>query len=115
MTKQTWPIGPARCVDTAYSAEIIGLHDGYYVGVASCETSEYRSPAFPAMWRVDGKNANGHRSLDLLPPKLTRDEAINECISAYIKGWNDGGNNGSAVRECLEHWDKLKAEGRIDE
>ena len=109
MTNPAWPIGPARCVSTAYSAEIIGLHDGYYVGVASCETSEYRSPAFPAMWRADGKNANGHSAIDLLPPKLTRDEAIAECEAVAAKA-----RCPDMVRDCIAHWEKLKAEGRIE-
>lgn len=108
MTNPTWPIGPARCADENYVAEIIGLHEGYYVGVAWNALTE--TPAFPAMWRDDGKNANGHYAINLLPPKLTRDEAIAECEAVAAKA-----RCPDMIRDCITHWEKLKAEGRIDE
>jgi hypothetical protein len=110
MTNPTWPIGPARCADENYVAEIIGLHEGYYVGVAWNALTG--TPAFPAMWRDDGKNANGHYAINLLPPKLTRDEAIAEAFDAVHFGRL---TIAAARRAVIEHWEKLKAEGRIDE
>jgi hypothetical protein len=64
--------------------------------------------AFPAMWRkMDGKNATGHRSLDLIPPKLTRDEAIAECYAAF---WQDEAlSTKESIGVAITHWETLKA------
>jgi hypothetical protein len=111
MTNPTWPIGPAKVKDPKAVAHILGYTD---IG-EPCGYVAFDDVRVPAIWFESGKMKGFNEIFDLLPPKLTRDEAINECISAYIKGWNDGGNNVSAVRECLEHWEKLKTEARIDE
>ena len=115
--KITWPIGPARCVnDEQYGAYIVGEHGDFYVGVAFAQVN---GVTFPAMWGRDGKNATGHRSIDLLPPKLTRDEAIAECCIFADKAVGHTFPVAHAheirrQREFLAHWEKLKAEGRVE-
>lgn len=114
MTNLTWPIGPARCADENYVAEIIGLHEGYYVGVAWNALTE--TPAFPAMWRDDGKNANGHYAINLLPPKLTRDEV--ERLKEQTS--NVSGNYLTLLAEpCIycgqAEYEKKEAEARLRE
>jgi hypothetical protein len=51
---------------------------------------------------------------DLLPPKVTRDEAIAECLRAYYDGPKMV-SSVTAMSDAITHWEKLKAEGRIDE
>jgi hypothetical protein len=110
MTNPIWPIGPAKCVDdNKYGVYIVGEHGNYYVGVA---WSAPDGGTFHAMWRkMDGKNATGHRSLDLLPPKLTRDEAIAEAFASVHPDRLSVKNAQIAV---ITHWEKLKAEGRVE-
>ncbi len=121
MTNPTWPIGPARCRSDEYSAHIVGFFDGFIVGVLS-----HKRPATttqePFWWDEEG-NAIGEIPTELaglLPPKLTREEAIAECWSrAGSAVYNEPFAIGTVQMEWCNAFllalEKLKAEGRIDD
>ena len=104
-----WKIGPARCANSEYEVYIVGKHGDFYVGIA---WSVENKVSFPAMWHEDGKNATGHRSLDLLPPapkKMTREEIARECEKARITFMNEGpyGRWIEAMLAALDRYDEL--------
>ena len=117
MTNPTWPIGPARCRNDEYEAEILATDMGGFLPILI----RIRKKGF-GEWDTARIYASGREYVnkdsiaDLLPPKLTRDEAIAECVNKYYEPHlsQDGHENAAMVR-AITHWEKLKAEGRIDD
>jgi hypothetical protein len=112
MTNPTWPIGPARTRD-GREARIYAT-DGE--GDFPIHGATLNSGGWCAdCWMIDGRVLG--RSVtspgDLLPPKLTRDQAIAECCNAAKR--IDGAFFWEKTEAAITHWEKLKAEGRIDE
>lgn len=75
----------------------------------------------PILWNLRGGVWDAQQSPnDLLPPKLTRDEAIAECMEDVFNlrelyGPISRDTLRIATKAIITHWEKLKAEGRIDE
>ena len=122
MTNPTWPIGPARTRD-GRKARIYAT-DG---------SSEYpihgavmRTPGDPdgdgeeSGWSAVSWDSEGSyiarspgEGLDLLPPKFTRSEAIKACALA-VHEKTLAAVSGRDIDIAITHWEKLKAEGRIE-
>jgi hypothetical protein len=111
MSSPTWPIGPARTRD-GREARIYATDGGGPAHIHGAVLSGGKW--FLQSWYSFGHaTATGQASnADLIPPKLTRDEAIAECWAIWAKNCSP---HLEAQRDMFAHWDKLKAEGRIDE
>jgi len=117
MTNPTWPIGPARTRSDFYEAEVLKTDMGgdwpllvRYRGKDSCEWSVAQ---LTALGKMDKYGAEHGR--DLLPPKLTRDEAIAECVDVVRAQRCARGNDWYLdADDAITHWEKLQAEGRIE-
>lgn len=116
MTNPTWPIGPARTRD-GREARIYATDGGgdFPIHGASLNDGQWSAECWMRDGRLLGRSVKSEG--DLLPPKLTRDEAA-EQIAAGM--YDDAYNNYKsitprAVRRVMEDFEKLKAEGRIDE
>jgi hypothetical protein len=112
MTNPTWPIGPARTRDgreaRIYATD--GMGNVPIHGAILYSNGGWGSFA----WGADGRrHTNTEDGYDLIPPKLTRDEAIAECLRAYYDGPKMVPSV-TAMNDAITHWEKLKAEGRID-
>ncbi len=118
MTNPTWPIGPAKTRD--------GREARIYATDGEGDFPIHGATLNSGGWCADCWMIDGHvlgRSVtspgDLLPPKLTRDEAIAECVghadccAGMISAPTPAGM--AWAKDLVLHWEKLKAEGRIDE
>ena len=65
-------------------------------------------------WTSDGLNMGAAftSSADLLPPKLSRDEVVAQCVSAYMANSESIAED---MRAALDHYDHLRKEGLCDE
>ena len=111
MTNPTWPIGPARTRD-GREARIYATDGGKGKPLhGALPTSEgWREIS----WTEEGRISPGIDSRgDLLHPKLTRDEAIAECLRLYYQGPKIVPSM-SAMADVYDYVLKLKAEGRVD-
>jgi hypothetical protein len=75
-------------------------------------------------WNACGESylryAYGDNKTDLMPPKLSRNEAIEQCYQiAHLKVTGVSSSVGSHgyqwAKEIIDHYDQLRAEGQIDE
>jgi hypothetical protein len=109
MTNPTWPIGPAR-TRGGREAKIYEVYRDYIHGAMLCDDGEW----IQMTWYLNGSTTRFiEKDTDLLPPKLTRDEAIAEC---YVVAYGvSGSSSAERIADAITHWEKLKAEGRIDE
>jgi len=108
MNKKTWSIGPARTRD-GREARIYATDGGgdFPIHGASLNDGQWSAECWMRDGRLLGRSTEG----DLIPPKLTRDEAIAECRNAgFIHD-----HKTDVTNAIVTHWEKLKAEGRIDE
>lgn len=101
-----WQTGPARCRSDEYEAEIVGKHGDYLVGVTW-------NKGRPNEWYTHRWDPNGtslySSSLDLIPPRLTLEEAARECAKA-------AGMQVYCLNELMtytQHFIRLQAEGRV--
>lgn len=120
--KITWPIGPARTRDgreariyaTDGSSEY-PIHGAVMRTPDDLDGDGEESGWSVVSWASDGSYIarSPGEGIDLLPPKLTRDEAIAECFKHVRDAFGERVNE--AHIDCaVEHWEKLKAEGRVE-
>ena len=112
--KINWNLGPQRCRNPEYEAEILALDMGSSYPLAV----RYRIRNDPE-WMLSSFNSDGRisrhqdKGYDLMPPKLSRDKVARQCMIA----------GGYTIREelvlcfcaALDHYDKLRAEGLCDD
>ena len=60
---------------------------------------------------VDGEPA--WCGFDLLPPRLSLEEAARECHDVYCRAKQDNQWSTEAMLAALQHYEKMKAEGRV--
>lgn len=112
MTNPTWPIGPARTRD-GREARIYATDGGgsFPIHGAVAERDGWTG----CVWRSTGHYGTAHaHPADLLPPKLTRDEAIAECKGAHNSRHDFPLVTTAQAAAIIAHWEKLKAEGRVE-
>ena len=62
---------------------------------------------------VDGRNSPVMEWWhDLMPPKMTKEHAIEECINIYMRSH---GSVRTGLRSTIEHYLALQREGRVEE
>jgi hypothetical protein len=77
-----------------------------------------------AIWTKEGWDArqwheggiyslDGESLYDLVPLKLSRDDVMQECCAVYMETQARSGLQSRAVMAVLDHYDQLRAEGRI--
>lgn len=74
-----WQIGKARCRSDEYEAEIVGRHGDHLIGVAWNKAAP--NEWYTHRWEPDGTSLSSS-SLDLLPPRLSLEEASGEARDA---------------------------------
>ena len=111
-----WKPGPARCRNDQIEAEILATD----MNVSGSIAIRWKHKTGIG-WNLAMMNSNGRYSrksenaMDLLPPKLSRDEVASKCVTAFLQGYDDGGTTGSGVRAVIECYDQLRREGLCDE
>ena len=109
-----WPIGPARCRSDEYEAEIGIVDEAGIYGRVRRKTQCWNA----CKWAADGMCLTyAHALYDLLPPRLTLEEAAMECFRVFwgAYGASDSIPEGEVrcMRDALEHYEKMKEEGRV--
>ena len=108
-----WQIGKARCRSDEYEAEILATDMGVDYPILGRIRTRDDSRWMAAEWNKDGRcltPAGGH--YDLIPPRLSLEEAAAECVRAYY----DSGRSVpsvAAMLSALQHFVKLQEEGRV--
>ena len=104
-----WQIGKARCRSDEYEAEIGIVDETGIYGRYRFKSGAWRA----GYWNSDGLGAYEQSDdSDLIPPRLTLEEAARECVRAYY----DSGvsiPSVSAMLAALQHFKKLQEEGRV--
>lgn len=117
MTTHHWQTGPAKCRNPEYfDCSIVGFTpSGCPCGYTK---DKHNGLELGIVWHLDG-TAPGWRSnsADLIPPeppKLTRGEVARQCLRMFYGGENPGWQYDiPKIKFALDHYDKLRAEGRI--
>ena len=107
-----WETGKARCRSDEYEAEILATDMGgetpLLVRYKRKHWKEWASDHFRADGRFSRENGCG---FDLLPPRLSLEEAAEECNEIYCR--NPEKDEVDAMLAALQHYEKMKAEGRV--
>ncbi len=111
-----WQIGKARCRSDEYEAEILATDMGgdYPLLV------RYRKRGSD-VWGFESFTDQGafhiecETDYDIIPPRLTLEEAARECDGEYWKAHGSGEVIGQdCMLAALQHYEKMKAEGRVE-
>ncbi len=107
-----WPIGPARCRSDEREAEI-GIVDesGVYGRIRQKGASFWNA----CRWDLNGSCLTYRYDFyDLLPPRLTLEEAARECEGIRVVAFDSAHlRDDDAMLAALQHYEKMKAEGRV--
>lgn len=117
MTTHHWQVGPAKCQSDDFCAYIVAVIEGHPAGWFYRKLDKGVQNKTVMIWNMSGSAELPWSSdLNLLPPeplKLTREEVIEECLDAYLEAASCG-ERMLSMSAALDHYDKLRAEGRIE-
>ncbi len=108
-----WKPGPARCRNDQIEAEILATNMDASGSIAIRWKHKTGIGWNLAMMNSAGRySSQVENAMDLLPPKLSRDEVVAQCAAAYMASYRSIAED---IRAALDHYDKLRREGLCDE
>ncbi len=111
-----WQIGPARCRSDEYEAEILATDMGGEKPLLVRFQEKGAQRWFVQHYWLDGRACEHEDSeIDLIPPRLTLEEAARECERVRASEMATGPYGGwiNAMQAALQHYEKMKKEGRV--